>query len=117
MNLKQELGKFGEDIAVKYLISKNYLIINRNFSCRQGEIDIIAKDKHQIVFIEVKTRTSLTYGKPVEAVDKNKVKHIYGVAMYYLYLYNLENCFVRFDVIEVYLHNKKIKINHIKQIM
>ena len=76
MHTKKELGTVGEDIAAKYLIEQNYKIITRNFMCRQGEIDIIARDtlKKEIVFIEVKTRTSQKYGSPSEAVDENKQK-------------------------------------------
>ena len=55
-------GKLGEDLAVKYLQKQGYKIIERNFECRQGEIDIIALDKQEIVIIEVKTRKCLEYG-------------------------------------------------------
>ena len=79
-------GKIGEDIAIKYLQSKGYKIIERNFQCKQGEIDIVALDKQEIVIIEVKTRKCLEYGKPAEAVDENKRKHIYNAAEYYLYV-------------------------------
>ena len=58
MYVNKETGKLGEDIAVHYLKQNGYVILDRNFECRQGEIDIIALDKKEIVFIEVKTRTS-----------------------------------------------------------
>ena len=111
-----ELGKFGEEKAVSYLENQDYEIIARNFSCNQGEIDIIAKDKNEIVFFEVKTRNSLNYGKPVDAVDNFKQKHIWKSAKYYLYKNNLLSAFVRFDVIEVYVKNNNIFINQIKNI-
>lgn len=116
MYLKQEIGRLGEKFSEKYLKNIEYEIIEKNFYCRQGEIDIIAKDKNEIVFIEVKTRTNLIYGKPVDAVDRRKQKHIYNCAKYYLYKKGLESEYIRFDVIEVYISNDKIKINHIKQI-
>lgn len=109
-------GRVGEDLAIKYLQSKGYKIIERNFECRQGEIDIIAKDKEEIVIIEVKTRKCLEYGKPAEAVDNNKRKHIYKAAEYYLYIKRLEKAYVRIDVIEVYIKENKYYINHIKNI-
>ena len=56
INQRQELGKEGEDFAADYLQKQGYEIIDRNFECKQGEIDIIAKDKNEYVFIEVKTR-------------------------------------------------------------
>ena len=117
MYIKHKIGNLGEEIATDYLKCIGYQIIERNFYCKQGEIDIIAKDKKEIVFVEVKTRTNIVYGKPVEAVDMNKQKHIYNSAKYYLYKHSLENIFVRFDVLEVYLSNKKVKVNHIKQVM
>lgn len=109
-------GRVGEELAIKYLQNKGYKIIEKNFQCRQGEIDIIAKDKDEIVIIEVKTRKCLEYGKPAEAVDKNKRKHIYKAAQYYLYIKKLEKAYVRIDVIEVYIKENKYYINHIKNI-
>lgn len=72
MYYKQQRGKIGEDMATEYLNKKGYKILERNFECRQGEIDIIALDKDEIVFVEVKTRTSKKYGLAAEAVDENK---------------------------------------------
>ena len=115
MYQRHETGKIGEDIAVKYLQEKGYQIIERNFECRQGEIDIIAKDKEEIVFVEVKTRTNENYGKPKEAVDKTKKKHIYKSAEYYVCLKHLENQPIRIDVIEIYIKQEKYLLNHIKQ--
>ena len=115
MYLRHEIGKIGEELAVKYLESIGYTIIERNFVARQGEIDIIARDKEELVFIEVKTRTNTLYGKPVEAVNEPKQKHLISTAKYYLYSKHLENEFVRLDVIEVYLRENSYKINHIKQ--
>ena len=119
MYLRHKVGMLGEDLAVKYLESIGYNVIERNFESRQGEIDIIAidKNKNELVFIEVKTRISLQYGKPVEAVNELKQKHLLKTIEYYLYSRHLENEFVRIDVIEVYIINKKYKINHIKQIV
>ena len=117
MYLRHRIGKIGEDKATEYLEKLGYKIIERNFVAKQGEIDIIAKDKQELVFIEVKTRTNTLYGKPVEAVNESKQKHLINTAKYYLYSKHLENEFVRFDVIEIYLKNKSIKVNHIKQII
>ncbi len=113
----QKIGKFGEDEAVKYLEQKGYKISDRNFSCKRGEIDIIALDKNEIVFIEIKARISLKYGLPSEAVTKNKLKHIYKTAEYYLYTRNLLNENTRIDVIEVYIKNNQVIINHLKQVV
>lgn len=115
MYINQEIGKLGEDIAVNYLKQKGYKILDRNFECRQGELDIIALDKKEIVFIEVKTRTSNRYGYPSEAVNKIKQKHMLQTIKYYLYIRNLSDEFVRIDVIEVYIRDNVYKVNHIKK--
>ena len=117
MDAKQELGKIGEEYATQYLIEKGYQIIQRNFQCRQGEIDIIAKEGKEYVFIEVKTRQNLHYGMPAEAVTPVKEKHIWNASKYYIYSHKLENKFIRFDVIEVYKRKNQFYINHIKQVM
>lgn len=111
---KHETGKIGEDIVAKYLEQIGYEILQRNFECKIGEIDIIAKDKDEIVFIEVKTRASALYGLPKDAVDQTKKKHIYRSAEFYIYIKHLENQPVRIDVIEVYKKQGKFKIHHIK---
>ncbi|MDO5556061.1 MAG: YraN family protein [Clostridia bacterium] len=115
MYQNQELGKLGEDIATNYIIKKGYKILYRNFECKQGEIDIIAKDKNEIVFIEVKTRTDMSYGEASEAITIFKLKHLLNSIKYFIYKNNLENEFIRIDVIEVYIKNEDIKINHIKK--
>lgn len=115
MYYKQARGRVGEDIASEYIHSLGYKILERNFECTQGEIDIIALDKDEIVFIEVKTRTSQKYGFAAEAVDDNKKRHLLNSIRYYVYSRNLQNEFIRIDVIEVYINNRKRTINHIKQ--
>lgn len=117
MNRNQEIGKLGEDLAVKYLKNKKYIILDRNYRCRQGEMDIIAKDNEEIVFIEVKTRTTIEFGKPAEAVNYIKREHLQNIARYYLYIKKITKIPVRFDVIEIYLWQKEYSINHIKQII
>ncbi len=110
------IGKKGEDIATEFLKKNKYKILERNFYCNQGEIDIIAVDKKEIVFIEVKTRNNIDYGMPSEAVTKRKEKHFKKATEYYIYKNNLYNEFIRLDVIEVLFQGNKCIINHIKQI-
>lgn len=117
MNQKQIVGKEGEVIATNYLRRLGYKIICNNFRCLQGEIDIIAQDKNEIVFVEVKTRINKKYGEAREAVDLKKQKHILQGAKYYLYKNRLESAFARIDVVEVYVKNKNFTINHVKQII
>ncbi len=118
MNLKnkREFGNIGEEISSKYLEKIGYKIIERNFNCKQGEIDIIAKDKNEYVFVEVKTRSNICFGIPREAVNENKQKHIYKSTKYYLHIHGLDNSFVRFDVVEIYFFKNKYKVNHLKNV-
>lgn len=115
MYQRHELGKTGENLACIYLQKNYYEIIERNFKCKIGEIDIIAKDKNELVFVEVKTRKSKEYGAPADAVDNRKQKHIYKAANYYLYIKQIPDIYTRIDVIEVYLCKKTYYIHHIKQ--
>lgn len=117
MYYKTEFGKKGENIASEYLVVNNYEIIDKNFRTKLGEIDIIAKDEKELVFVEVKTRTNRKYGSPCEAVNRRKIKHILKVAEYYIYIKKLEDVYIRFDVIEIILRKDKCIINHIKQII
>lgn len=107
---KIAIGKLGEDEASKYLKSKGYTLIQRNYRTRYGEIDIIAKDGKYIVFVEVKTRSSTYFGFPREAVDKYKQSRIKNVSILYLAQKKLINSNIRFDVVEVILdENKNVK--------
>ena len=81
-----------------------------------AEIDIIAIDKNEYVFIEVKTRISNKYGNPIESVNENKIKHIIKAANYYVYKNNLESKNIRFYVIEVYIGKKENNIKHVKNL-
>lgn len=117
MYQKHIIGKLGEDEATKYLEQNGYKILDRNFSCKRGEIDIIALEKEEIVFIEIKSRTNKEYGLPREAVTKQKINHILKTAEYYLYVRKLEKLPVRIDVIEIFIRNNTIKINHLKQVV
>lgn len=105
------LGELGEKISLNYLIKNKYIIIERNFKCKYGEIDIIAQKGNEIIFIEVKTRTSNKYGEPIEAVNYEKQKHILNSASYYIFINGLNDYEIRFDIIEV-LKKDKIYIKH-----
>ncbi len=104
-------GKLGEDIAVKYLETHGYRILERNYTTDIGEVDIFATDNRTLVAVEVKSRLSLEFGTPVEAVGYAKVKKICQVTSQYIKQFRLFGVKVRFDVVEVYLEDKKV--NHI----
>ena len=113
---KKDLGNLGEERATNYLKHNGYWILARNFKTNLGEIDIIARDGEEYVFIEVKTRTSSKYGKPIDAIDMQKQKHIIQTSKYYIWVNNLQNKNIRYDVMEVYINEKNILVNHIKNV-
>ena len=84
ITLKRQTGNEAEDQAVKYLKNKGYKILARNFACKAGEIDIIARKKNDLVFVEVKARATNTYGGGVAAVNKSKQKKITLCAITYI---------------------------------
>ncbi|EQF25894.1 nuclease-related domain protein [Clostridioides difficile CD160] len=110
MNNKEK-GDFGEEIAVNYLLAKGAKILEKNYRLKLGEIDIIANIGNEIVFVEVKSRSNIKYGYPCESVGFKKRKKIVDVAKYYIIKNNLYNTPIRFDIIEVYLLEKRV--NHI----
>ncbi len=114
MYIRHKLGSNGEEIACDFLKKSGYKIIEKNYRCKIGEIDIIACDKDELVFVEVKTRTQKVFGSPVESVNDEKKNHIYRVAQYYITTKKLEQAQIRFDVIEIYIKNNEVNINLIK---
>ncbi len=110
------IGKFGEDVASKYLEAKGYKIKERNYRTFLGEIDIVCEYKGNIIFVEVKTRRSNKFGYPEEAVNFIKQQKIIKNALCYLSKYHLwkKNCC--FDVISISISNHKDikRIKHIR---
>jgi putative endonuclease len=96
-----QTGKRGEDIAVAYLKNKGYRIIERNYKCLFGEIDIVAKDGDMVVFVEVKSRKSERFGDPQGAVGREKQKKISRISLTYLEEKHLYPCDARFDVVAI----------------
>ncbi len=117
MYLSHILGKQGEKESERYLRKNNYEIIERNFNSKHGEIDIIAKEKNEMVFIEVKTRANKKYGNPIDAITNIKKNHLINAIEYYLYKNNMEDAFIRIDAIEVYKNKEKFIIKHTKNII
>ena len=103
---KKSLGNAGEAFALEYLKSKGYEILATDYRLKIGQVDIIARDEWGIHFIEVKTRSGNRFGRPAEAVDERKLKHIRNVALFYMKANKVDEP-VLIDVIE-------IVINHIE---
>ncbi|MFH1096345.1 MAG: YraN family protein [Candidatus Desantisbacteria bacterium] len=96
-----KLGQYGEDTAAKYLLKQGVKILEKNYRCGYGEIDIIAKDRDTLVFVEVKTRKTSTYLSPFLAVNKHKQLQISKVALHYLLEKKIQAIPCRFDVVIV----------------
>jgi len=122
--MKNNLGPAGEKVAVDYLKQKKYKILTQNYTNnigkRLGEIDIIAKEKDTLVFVEVKTRNWKNYSQtlPEENITQSKLRKLSKIANQYLYKNKLLDNSYRFDAISVWLdyETKKAKIKHLESI-
>ena len=112
MSNNKILGKLGEDSAAKFLEANGYTIVARNFRIRSAEIDIVARIDNVIVFVEVKARSNIRHGLPVEAVNLRKQKKIIEAAGVFLQDENFCDCACRFDVVEVYLRGELVEEIH-----
>lgn len=110
-----KIGKLGEDLATDFLKENGYKVIDRNFYTRYGEIDLIAQRGDEILFVEVKTRSSDKYGYPEQAVDYRKIKHLLLAIKIYFKVNNLSS-FWRLDIISVELNTLTPKIEWFKDI-
>ena len=97
-----ELGRKGEQIAENYLVGQGYQILERNYHSEQGEIDLIARERDFLVFIEVKNYSFRSYGSPVGAVRASKKQSLIHAAQTYLYKKEIKNTYCRFDVIAIF---------------
>lgn len=95
------LGDKGEQLAAAFLKNNGYSIICRNFRCRSGEVDIIARHKGVLVFVEVKTRKSASFGSPAEAVTPRKQQQIGRAALEFMARENMFDTEARFDVVSI----------------
>ncbi len=111
---RREIGKRGEDAAAHYIENKGYKIVERNFTCPLGEMDIIALERNTLCFIEVKTLSGRTYGPPETAVNIYKQHKLSKVALAYLKQKHLHDVEARFDVIAVTLSPVGERIELIK---
>jgi putative endonuclease len=99
--LTKLLGKAGEDKAARFLLNKGYRIIERNYSTRNGEIDLIAMHDGVLVFIEVKTRTNDAFGAPQHAVNQRKQQRMVKAALAYINYKKIHQIPCRFDVVAI----------------
>ena len=100
---RQKLGRWGEQLAAKRLEAKGYVLLDRNWRCPRGEIDLVAKDGDVLVFVEVKTRRGRSYGTPEEAFTRSKSKRLLELGQRYLLERDIEDVEWRVDLVAVEL--------------
>ncbi|MCL5935352.1 MAG: YraN family protein [Firmicutes bacterium] len=110
------LGRAGEEAAAGYLQKKGMRVIQRNYRCRLGELDIVARDGPFLVFVEVRTVAGSAFGSARERVDRKKMIKIRQVATYYIQSGNVGNTPLRFDVVAVTMEpgGRVVEIDHIE---
>ena len=113
---KHVLGKYGELVAADYLSRQGYEIVERNWHCRQGELDLIAKDRDQWVFVEVKTRSSKTADSGFEAVDQLKLQKLRRTIARWCEVRKVSSIKLRLDVVSVFVSAGSVRFEHLKQV-
>lgn len=113
-SFNKDIGTFGEELSIQYLINNGYYILEKNYRYKRGEIDIICRKKNLLIFVEVKSRYTNSYGFPIESVTYYKQKQIIRISMLYIILNKYNNFNVRYDIIEVFFNNNNelFNINH-----
>lgn len=114
---KRMLGQSGEEMATQMLEAKGYRILERNYRCRFGEVDIIAEAEGILVFVEVKARSSTGFGRPAEAVTKQKLWRMERSAKCYTVYHGIGDVSIRFDVVEIFCANTRSKLFHWEGVM
>lgn len=110
--MKRSLGAFGEAWAVGRLSQRGYTIVDRNVRYRQGEIDIVAREGGELVFVEVKTRRTLAFGSPQESITHTRYQRLATAIQLYLAEKNLDPPAYRVDVVAVYVDPSGRVANH-----
>jgi putative endonuclease len=110
------LGIYGERLAADYLTSIGYEILERNWRCSVGEIDLIARDKARWVFVEVKTRNGAGFGAPFEAITEEKLARLRKLVGEWCRLRQVAGVQVRIDAVSVLIEQGNVKLEHLKQV-
>jgi putative endonuclease len=103
---RRELGKLGEKLAQKFLKKRGYHILETNFHCREGEIDIVAQQKDYLVFIEVRTKSNLDFGTPEESITQSKKEKLVSLALTYINDHQNLPSLWRIDVVAIEIDQK-----------
>jgi putative endonuclease len=115
---KDVLGRLGEDLAARHLVGAGFQILERNWRCEVGEVDIVARDGSTLVIVEVKTRTSLAFGSPAEAITPRKADKLRELALAWLRAHRGRGEGVRFDVISVVVpKDAPMRLEHLRGVL
>ena len=115
MSTTSDLGVHGERIATAYLTDAGLRVLDRNWRCREGELDIVAREGHALVFCEVKTRRGVGYGHPVEAVTVPKQRRLRTLAQRWLAAHDEHAPDLRFDVVGVLVRrDRPAMVTHLR---
>ena len=105
MDTRAQLGRWGEDLAVQHLQAAGYEVLDRNWRCREGELDVVAREPGVLVFVEVKARSGTGFGTPAEAVGRVKAGRLRRLACRWLEVHRPAGRFdLRFDVVAIVRH-------------
>lgn len=112
------LGRYGERLAEEYLVEKGLRVLDRNWRCQHGEIDLVAFDdaSRTLIFVEVKTRTGLGFGTPLEAITQAKARKLYELARMWMKAHSVRASRVRVDGVGVLLGREGRKISHLEAV-
>lgn len=114
MESRKLSGTIAEDIACQYLISHGFTIIQRNYACKYGEIDIICAKRDSLIFVEVRSRYSSSSGDPYESIGPHKLRKVMHTAYAYIYSHYPHFTQIRLDCISIIMHSRRLK--HFKNV-
>lgn len=114
---KDELGRRGEEFAARHLAERGYVILDRNWRIREGELDIVARDGDALVVVEVKTRSSTRYGLPIEAIDRDKAFRLRRLALAWAREHRVRAKRIRIDAIGIVAATgSPVRLSHVRAV-
>ncbi|WBQ07712.1 YraN family protein [Kribbella sp. CA-293567] len=115
MRTTNAVGQYGEDLAARHLVDNGFTILDRNWRCAQGEIDIVAREGHTLVVCEVKTRRGLNYGSPLESITYRKLSTLRQLVGRWLQAHEVRPDEIRIDAVSVLLpHQGAPSVDHVR---
>lgn len=112
---RKDKGRAAEEAAASYMEQQGWLIVERNWTCRSGELDIIAEKEGILLFVEVRSRSGTGYGLPAESIDGRKIQQVRRTAEVYLHRFGISDRQIRFDAVAVML-GRNLEIRSLEHI-